>query len=183
MKNCIIKNGYCIGCGKSEGQAALCCFFDDPFWTNTKSKEIVKANADCSNLYSLFDSKYRQEYDKKLPRLGKNFNCSYCEQRTWKLNRDHFWPKSKGGILIVPSCNVCNTIKGDKTPHEFLYFINDVRLADLLKGLRRERREHVLNHATTISYNLVNMINLCNFEGIKDKYKDFTEHIIKLHTV
>jgi len=45
--------------------------------------------------------------------------CVYCSRTNVKLTRDHWIPKSKGGIDIVPACFECNQAKKDKMPHEF----------------------------------------------------------------
>lgn len=47
--------------------------------------------------------------------LGNKGVCFYCEEDK-HTNRDHFFPKSKGGILIVHSCIDCNRAKADLIP-------------------------------------------------------------------
>ena len=52
-----------------------------------------------------------------------NNKCYYCGC-TGKLTIDHFIPLSKGGTNsinnIVPACGVCNTLKGNKLPEQWL---------------------------------------------------------------
>lgn len=56
--------------------------------------------------------------------LRDNWNCQYCgsKYKTNDLTFDHVIPKSRGGRStwdnIVTSCQVCNTKKGAKMPHE-----------------------------------------------------------------
>ena len=50
-----------------------------------------------------------------------DWNCYYCGAIVTGRARckDHFKPRSKGGLNnetnLVPACNVCNGIKGDRT--------------------------------------------------------------------
>ncbi len=48
-------------------------------------------------------------------------HCQYCGS-TRKLTLDHVMPRSRGGTHswdnVVAACERCNTMKGDRTPHE-----------------------------------------------------------------
>lgn len=50
--------------------------------------------------------------------------CAYCSCKVSRFHRDHFIPKSRGGISdignIVPSCPSCNLRKHSKDPKAFL---------------------------------------------------------------
>jgi 5-methylcytosine-specific restriction endonuclease McrA len=50
-----------------------------------------------------------------------NHTCQYCGV-TKKLTLDHVIPRSKGGLHtwdnVVAACEGCNSIKGDRLPHE-----------------------------------------------------------------
>ena len=67
--------------------------------------------------------------------ISNNSNCYYCGNALDEYSRtvDHILPKSKGGVLSkknkVYSCLQCNQLKGDKTPDEFLDFMEGYLLA------------------------------------------------------
>ena len=56
--------------------------------------------------------------------LRDRWDCQYCAGhfRTHELTFDHLVPKSRGGRTtwenIVAACQVCNTKKGNRMPHE-----------------------------------------------------------------
>jgi len=51
--------------------------------------------------------------------LGNKGDCFYCEAKT-HTDKDHFFPKSKGGILIVHSCIECNRAKSNLIPTKWI---------------------------------------------------------------
>jgi 5-methylcytosine-specific restriction endonuclease McrA len=56
--------------------------------------------------------------------LGNKHKCWYCgSTSTTVMTKDHFWPKSKGGKLMVYCCVRCNTQKGSKTPLQWARYI------------------------------------------------------------
>lgn len=55
--------------------------------------------------------------------LGNKNKCFYCGIEGFKMSKDHFFPKSKGGRLMVYSCHNCNSIKADKTPIQWVHWI------------------------------------------------------------
>jgi 5-methylcytosine-specific restriction endonuclease McrA len=50
------------------------------------------------------------------------FRCQYCGRTDLPLTIDHMIPRSRGGDdsweNLVTACRPCNSIKGDRTPHE-----------------------------------------------------------------
>jgi len=62
----------------------------------------------------------------KLTRDAFGNRCAYCDRevKVSSFHRDHFIPKSLGGISdignIVPSCPTCNLRKSAKHPKDFL---------------------------------------------------------------
>jgi 5-methylcytosine-specific restriction endonuclease McrA len=50
------------------------------------------------------------------------FRCQYCGRRDLPLTIDHMLPKSRGGEdsweNLITACTRCNSIKGNRTPHE-----------------------------------------------------------------
>ena len=55
-------------------------------------------------------------------KLGSEGVCWYCGNNG-PTNKDHFYPRSKGGRLIVMSCFPCNNEKDNKTPLEWADYI------------------------------------------------------------
>lgn len=51
--------------------------------------------------------------------IGHKGQCYYCEDKN-NTNKDHFYPKSLGGVLIVHSCFECNHFKGNLVPSDFI---------------------------------------------------------------
>jgi hypothetical protein len=55
--------------------------------------------------------------------------CLYCQRpmnrRDERLRptRDHFLPRSQGGREIVVCCSVCNTVKADMLPDQWLAYM------------------------------------------------------------
>ncbi len=56
-----------------------------------------------------------------LQRIGHHIQCAYCGRfiNEKRITRDHSWPKSKGGIIKVPSCRPCNEAKANMKPIDF----------------------------------------------------------------
>lgn len=46
--------------------------------------------------------------------------CFYCGCRGERCTRDHFWPKSIGGIVMVYACRICQISKANKLPDEWV---------------------------------------------------------------
>ena len=69
--------------------------------------EVVK-------IHNVFSNKFRI--------LGKKGKCCYCEG--YANTRDHFYPKSKGGVLTIHCCLDCNQQKADFTPTQWLMYID-----------------------------------------------------------
>lgn len=56
--------------------------------------------------------------------LGNKNKCWYCgSESSGIITKDHFWPKSKGGKLMVYCCSRCNIQKGNKTPLQWARYI------------------------------------------------------------
>jgi len=62
---------------------------------------------------------------------GKGARCRYCgrmleattSKAATRATRDHYWPQSKGGKHKVWACFVCNHMKGDMHPTEWLTYM------------------------------------------------------------
>lgn len=80
-------------------------------------------------------------YDSKT--LGNKTKCWYCGC-VGVMTKDHFWPKSMGGLLKVYCCREHNRAKGDKLPKEWIQLINskisDEDNPDEIIRLRRMKR-------------------------------------------
>lgn len=74
-------------------------------------------------------------------KIGKIGTCWYCGDKG-HTNKDHFWPKSKGGRLVVPSCLPCNSLKAAKTPLQWAEF---VQLGINSNTIERKRGERIIN--------------------------------------
>jgi hypothetical protein len=61
-------------------------------------------------------------------KLGDD-HCWYCGKELYPSTRtqDHFFPKSKGGKLMVSCCENCNLMKGDLTPVEFIDYVRSLK--------------------------------------------------------
>ena len=59
-------------------------------------------------------------------KLGAD-KCWYCGDDLFASTKtqDHFYPRSKGGRLMVACCRNCNGMKSDLTPPEF---IDEIRI-------------------------------------------------------
>ena len=77
-------------------------------------------------------------YDSKI--IG-NDNCYYCDlhipYRSFRRTKDHFYPKSCGGKLIVICCMNCNSRKNKMKPIQYIEYI---------KGLCDKHRKSSKNH-------------------------------------
>lgn len=60
--------------------------------------------------------------------IGNVNSCFYCENKVKKgsITKDHFYPKSKGGLLTVYCCFRCNQFKKDYTPEVWLTVLNSI---------------------------------------------------------
>jgi hypothetical protein len=80
-------------------------------------------------------------YDSKT--LGNKTKCWYCGCEG-DMTKDHFWPKSMGGLLKVYCCQKDNRAKGNKLPKEWIQFINSKLIIednpDEIIRLRRMKR-------------------------------------------
>lgn len=57
--------------------------------------------------------------------LGNIKKCWYCGQEGFKMTKDHYYPKSLGGRLMVRCCHNCNGIKAAKTPIQWIHWIEE----------------------------------------------------------
>ena len=55
--------------------------------------------------------------------IGNNLKCWYCGSGD-VMTKDHFHPKSKGGHLKVWCCLKCNSDKANKTPRQWISYLN-----------------------------------------------------------
>jgi len=55
--------------------------------------------------------------------------CAYC-CKIERCTRDHFYPKSKGGRLTVPACEICQRTKGAKMPRHWISYLEKHPLID-----------------------------------------------------
>lgn len=53
---------------------------------------------------------------------GNKNNCYYCGQ-VEVCTKDHFFPKSKGGTFLVYACAVCQRVKANLSPKEWVTYI------------------------------------------------------------
>lgn len=63
--------------------------------------------------------------------VDKVTQCSYCGYfiSVPKVTRDHVYPKSKGGIIKTPACQVCNDLKKDMLPISWAIYATKIGLA------------------------------------------------------
>lgn len=73
--------------------------------------------------------------------------CSYCGVNC-EANRDHFYPKSRGGKTLIWSCKDCNHAKGRLLPEEWVIKID--------KSLHYSR--HKKNRMIDATYRFISMI-------------------------
>ncbi len=58
--------------------------------------------------------------------------CKYCGS-SWKIEKEHIKPKSKGGVTTVNACQACNRSKADKT---LLTWLRWLKKNDKYRGQR-----------------------------------------------
>jgi hypothetical protein len=90
-----------------------------------KSLEFYKAivvKKDISVKKDVFKS--HNVFSNKFKILGKKGKCIYCEGFANTI--DHFYPRSKGGVLTVHCCFDCNQQKADLTPIQWIMYIDHV---------------------------------------------------------
>ncbi len=66
---------------------------------------------------------------------GNPNKCWYCGQEE-KCTKEHFYPKFKGGNIIVYACKICQAAKGSLMPDEFVTYIEQ---HILIKEEKKER--------------------------------------------
>ena len=87
-------------------------------------------------------------------------SCYYCERpfgMRGKImilrTKDHIIPNSHGGINsvrnYVPACYVCNVIKGDRTPEQFVIWL-DAQLDKKYPRPSRKRIETMKSNASRL---------------------------------
>jgi len=103
----------------------------DPIYTNaTRKLALINKGIFEETFFELEIHKVnkRKVVVKKLTKIigvyqndivGKKGTCFYCEIKA-ETNRDHFYPLSKGGKLMVHSCYECNHYKGDLIPSDWI---------------------------------------------------------------
>ncbi len=57
--------------------------------------------------------------------LGSKNKCWYCGEEG-RTTKDHFYPKCKGGRLMVYSCPRCNLEKSDMTPKQWIKYLDSL---------------------------------------------------------
>jgi hypothetical protein len=75
--------------------------------------------------------------------LGNHKRCWYCG--AWcETEGDHFYPKSMGGVLKVRCCVPCNREKADRTPLEWVAYLDELieRCMRNLAGKSRTGCQH-----------------------------------------
>jgi 5-methylcytosine-specific restriction endonuclease McrA len=81
---------------------------------------------------------YTQKSIRSGVKIGRIGTCWYCGEKK-ETNKDHFWPKSKGGRLTVPSCYECNFLKKARTPLQWAEFIQLRVNSNLIEKKKGER--------------------------------------------
>jgi len=66
---------------------------------------------------------------------GNPNKCWYCGQEE-ECTKEHFYPKSQGGNIIVYACRICQAAKGDLMPDKFVMYMNQ---HILIKDEKKER--------------------------------------------
>jgi 5-methylcytosine-specific restriction endonuclease McrA len=87
---------------------------------------------------------------------GNKNKCFYCGQEE-ECTKDHFFPKSKKGRIMVYACQLCQGAKKDLLPMEFVKYIENhlavrfeikerikIAVTSLLEILEKENEK--LNH-------------------------------------
>lgn len=71
----------------------------------------------------------------KSKTIGNSGKCFYCGIEGFKMTKDHFFPKSMGGRLMVYSCHNCNGIKSSKTPIQWIHWIEQSNHSEKIRML------------------------------------------------
>ncbi|MBA7539152.1 hypothetical protein ES705_31431 [subsurface metagenome] len=66
---------------------------------------------------------------------GNPNKCWYCGQEE-KCTKEHFYPKSMGGSIIIYACRICQAAKGDLMPNKFVEYIEQ---HDLIREEKKQR--------------------------------------------
>ena len=68
--------------------------------------------------------------------------CYYCGNKEW-CTKDHFYPKSKGGTIIVYACSICQFSKKNIDPLVWLSYMESH--VALTKEAKKNIKSSVLN--------------------------------------
>ncbi len=84
--------------------------------------------------------------------LGGKVHCWYCHGYLYKniSTKDHFFPKSLGGRLSVRCCSECNSLKGDKTPLQFIAFLRNLKETNTFKENLLPHYDRMINATETL---------------------------------
>jgi hypothetical protein len=76
-------------------------------------------------------------------------HCWYCGDWLFEgiKTKDHFWPKSRGGRLMVRCCKNCNGMKGHMTPLIFIAYVKELKAENPAKQNLFPRFDRII-HAT-----------------------------------
>lgn len=80
--------------------------------------------------------------------IGERGTCFYCEAKA-ETNRDHFYPKSKGGVLMVISCIQCNTQKGNLVPSKWIK-------KNERRNIKQEKRDIIISNTRKLLDKIIN---------------------------
>lgn len=95
--------------------------------------------------------------------LGLRSTCYYCGIMG-PTTRDHFWPKSKGGRGTVWACCICQKLKTDLLPNQWVAWVkNSPNFSDQYKerieaSVKTLCRQIVINGTTYEQFTVHNMI-------------------------
>lgn len=99
-------------------------------WLNIQEEQPLPADCVRKRYSNLKNGFYPYEFNFLYYIKEQELSCSYCGivLPSRKLTRDHIYPKSKGGCITTPACNLCNQTKGDKKPIEWAIFYSEREL-------------------------------------------------------
>jgi len=86
------------------------------FYKPVVIKKDISIKKEVFTTHNVFNNSFRI--------LGKKGKCIYCGE--FADTRDHFYPRSKGGVLTVHCCFDCNQQKADLTPIQWIMYIYHV---------------------------------------------------------
>ena len=102
-------------------------------------------------------SQITQEERRRIIKRGRN-KCFFCRTKNrFLLNIDHKIPLSRGGKdsieNMIPTCSICNVLKADLMPEEFIEFLQ------ALNKLSELHKIHVKQINPEIKMKAMNQIN------------------------